>query len=914
MARARSLWQGTRERDRVEAEMAEEFEHHIEMHAEHLEQQGVPPEEARRQARLDFGFVESTKAEARASRGLEGIDEMRFSWLDLKTGVRMLGKSPGLTLVAVFALAIGIPVGLAPSHLAQVVRAPLPEDPENRVRSLRYWNQRSTLLEEPTGWELDRWSAQLTSFETLGAARMALYNVGFSSTGGTSTDGAARWESFSGAEITASAFDLLGTRPLLGRTFDPTDHVLGSPHVVLVGHDLWQSHLGSDADVVDRTLWVGGVPHTVIGVLPRGFAFPMRQRLWLPMRDQPAARPGTGRELHLFGRLAPGATDATAQAELDAISQQLQAEYPETHTDLVAEVVPFPMGFLNLSRSGLQSEPGFYAFQVLGLILLVVACTNVAMLIFARAATRTRELAVRSALGASRARVITQMFAESAVLTAFAAGLGLVLAEWSLGRIFAFAVQSGATLPYWLDLGVTTRVVLWTLALGGLSAMIAGVAPAWSITQAPLVGHLGSAGSGGHAARFGRLSGALIAADVAIAVVVVVVAAGMSHRLVEAWGASDAVPLPAHELLSAEIRIPPPASADAKGVDAASARMHRRLLERLAEEPGVRAATAASALPRMDHPVRRVEVEGLELDPPGDARDEMGDDELRAWHRVRTSRVDLGYFDALEQNVLSGRSFGSADLEKSATSVLVDTLFVEHVLAGRGAVGHRIRFVPRRWSSLDEPTPWYEIVGVVPALGLNVVRPDGDPGVYLPAAPGTLQPFRVAVHTFGDPAGFAPRLRELLQEVEPRALLLDPKPLHRTVPRDWYFLAAVAGGLFLLVGILVALAASAVFAMITFTVAQRTREIGVRGALGAPRAAIIFLVLRRTTWQLLAGTAVGLPLAFGAVRQGFGLSGWGLAGLVSTGLVVIALVAALACTLPTLRALQIEPTSALRED
>ena len=307
---------------------------------------------------------------------------------------------------------------------------------------------------------------------------------------------------------------MLGVQPTVGRLLLPADEERGALPVVLVGEQIWRNRFGSDPQVVGRFVHVGGVPYTVVGVMPEEFRVP-------DARDALAADakgcfrgPFEASGVTMIGRLASGVTTDEAQAELALDGERLAHQYPDSHQHLEPEVVPFAMGFTNLSRAGLAAEPGFYFVQGLGLMLLLVTCLNVAMLIFARTATRWRELAVRGALGASRARVLSQMFAETLVLVAAASVLGLVATEWLLDRILPFAISGDVSLPYWLDLGVTWNVVAWTVGLGLLSAVIAGVAPGWNVTREQLSSRLASLGSGGADLHFGRLTGALIVADV----------------------------------------------------------------------------------------------------------------------------------------------------------------------------------------------------------------------------------------------------------------------------------------------------------------------------------------------------------------------------------------------------------------
>lgn len=418
------------------------------------------------------------------------------SWLDVKLGLRALVKRPGLTFAAVFALAVGIPVGMAPMHLADALRAPLPEDKGDRIRAIRYWNLETNRGQALSYFELSRWREELATFETVGALRSDAYTLSPEGASGVSVRG---------AEVTATTFGILGAVPLMGRTLGRADERPGAPDVVIVGYDLWQARLAGDPEVVGKTLRVGGVPRTVVGVMPQGFRFPAREQLWLPLREELAAEPGEGRGLHVFGRLTEGVAPETAQAEVTTAGRRMAMEFPVRNSRLRAEVVPFGVSAMNLPRGGSGALPGFFLFQVLCWVILLVSCANVAMLIFARTATRFRELAIRSALGAGRGRIVSQMFVESLVLTLSAAALGLAIYNWMLGRLLA-AVAAAEWLegiPYWFDLGVSVRTVAWALVFALLSAVAVGAVPALMVTGKRVQRSIQEAGTGRSRMRFG---------------------------------------------------------------------------------------------------------------------------------------------------------------------------------------------------------------------------------------------------------------------------------------------------------------------------------------------------------------------------------------------------------------------------
>lgn len=828
----------------------------------------------------------------RASRS-DGWAGARLSSQDARLGLRMLAKHPGLTLVTVFALAIGIPVGLAPTHLANALEAPLPVPEGGRILLLRYWNPVTSRPEPTTLDDLRRWRDVMTTFGTLGAARRASYNVG---------TGDQLAPPVRGAEVTASAFDILRVPPLLGRTLGAADETPGAPLVAVIGYDLWQSRLAGDPRTVGRQVRIGGVAHTVVGVMPRAFRFPVNQQLWLPLRHGGSAGAGGSRPLVVFGRLAEGAAAAAAQAQLAALGHRVALDVPEERAGLVPEVVPYSYWSATVMggpQGGIKATPEYYLSQALTLALLLVACVNVGMLIFARTAARSEELAVRTALGASRARIVSQIFTESLVLAGLSAGIGLVLIDRLPAFLIGLATQG--QMPFWIDLGVGRETVVWTLGLAVASAAVVGIVPALRVTGRSIQWNIQHARAGRSGFGFGTASSALIVADVAIAVATVGLAAGMSYQLGETRDGRVATGIEAAQVLAAELGFPP---TDRKDLRAAHAERRRALVARLESEPGVRGVAVASALPRMDHPVRTIEVE---RGAPADGTESR---------RVRVASVAPDFFATLGRPVLSGRGFDATDLRRGSTAVIVNTTFVATVLGGRNPIGTRLRFTGT--SGDGRPGPWHEVVGVVGPLGMHVLNPERDEGVYLPLEPGTT-PVHLAIHVAGtDPEAFAPRLRALAGEVDPTMSIGVPIALDKVLESDWYLMAGMALGGGALVFLLLALAASGIYAIMSFAVAARTRELGIRAALGASRTGIVLTVARRAVAQIALGALLGTPVA---VRIAFELlrdAGGGassaavIAVALAPGLVVMLVVSLIACTAPTLRALRVTPAEALR--
>jgi len=902
-ARARSLYRGVLHRDQLERDMREEFQHHIAERTDALVREGLSPEVARERARREFGHEGSHRAEAREAMGLETFAQLRFSWLDVKLGLRMLPKHPMLNLAAVFALAVGIPVGLAPSHLAQALKAPLPGDADDRVRAIRHWDPASSSVAPTWNDDFAFWSQSLRSFSALGAFRTASYNV-------ASADG--RAAAAEGAQLSASMFHLLGARPLLGRGLEPGDFETGAPDVVVIGHGLWSSRFGRDAAVVGRSVRIGRTLHTVVGVMPEGFAFPTSEMLWLPLRLASIGGEGQRMRLQVVGRLADGVSAGQAQAELSSLalpppSTASSANEAGERTRLRSEVVPFGLLYMGLPAGGLASLPEYRFVQAMMFVLLLVACGNVAMLVFARTATRLQELAIRTALGASRARIVSQVFVETLLLAVIAAGVGVLSINWALNHVNIAGLAGASALPYWLSLDVTVETALTAVALAAVSATVAGVIPAIVLSGRAISQSI----RGGTRMRFGRLTGSLVVADIAVSVAAVGMALAVTRHATNLQSADRATGIPAAEYLAVELRLPDGemSFADARGRDGAAERRRaqlaaaqRELVDALERQPGIRRVAVGDVLPRMEHRSRPYEVDGVER---------AADAPLR-WTRL--AHVDVDFMRALGTPILSGRDFVRADVEHDRRVAIVNHAFVEHALDGRDPIGQRVRF-PNLGT-----TEWHEIVGVVGPLGVNVLNPERGEAVYLPAAPGTINPMQVAIHAAVPPASLTPRVRELATAADAELVMGRALVLSDVRQGDWYLVMGLAAGLAALVGVLLALATSGLYAILSLSVSERTREIGIRAALGASRQGLLLTILRRSLLQIGLGALIGLPLAARAVFELTGTPGG--SGSVTQSIVialglsmaVVVLVALSSCLAPTRRILSIEASEAMHAE
>ena len=917
ISRLRSLWHGLRARAIVEKDMSDEFAAHLELRASDLVRQGVPPDEAIRRARLDFGSSEQFKDEGRAARGLRSVDDLRFSWLDFKLGFRMLVKYPVLTLVAGFAMAFAIWVGVgAFEFLNQVVnpRVPLPQG--DRLVAIRNWDVKANGDEPRALYDYAEWKRQLRKVEEFGAWREMDRNLVLSDGMGEPVDH---------VEMSATGFRLAGVPALLGRTLIDSDEAPDAPAVLVIGHDLWQTRFGSDSAIIGRTVTLGAEPVEIVGVMPEGFAFPVAHNAWRPFRlDASDYEPREGPGVNVFARLAPGARLAEAQREIALLGQRAATAYPETHEFLRPQVVPYASSFINID--GWESIALVMSGNLLLVLLLLLICSNVALLLFARAATREGEIIVRSALGASRRRIVIQLFSEALVLGGVAAVVGLGAASygirWGL-RLVEGELMDGGRMPFWFDGTLSATTIAYAILLAVLTAVVTGVIPAMRITRD--LGHrLREVTAGGGGIKFGGIWTAIIVAQVAITVVFPSVAffVGQDVTKIRTYDLG----FDSGEFLSFELqmdRVAPGDTAYASFV-ARFEGASRTLEHRLAAMPRVRGVTVANNLPRVYHGWNQIEVDGESVAP---------EDSSRA-HRGASANVDPDYFEVLGTPLLAGRSFNSGDVAPGALTVIVNKPFADAVFGGRNAIGRRLRYVAREphrpdVAQANQPAlsrtpiadgPWYEIVGVSRDLGTTSGY--GRLGIYHPIARSQQYPVRFVVRVAGNPDDIISEVRKLGAQVDPSLRISAPMSLTDVVNDEIRFYGFWLGLVKTVSIVALLLSLAGIYAVTSYVVSRRTREIGVRVALGASGRQIITSILRRPLLQVGLGILIGTivtSIMSGAVAIDTVRTAPTVGVLMRLGAVVLygsfmLAVCLLACVVPTRRALSVQPTDALRTD
>ena len=819
------------------------------------------------------------------------------STLDIKLGARILAKSPGLSLVGGLGIAVAVALGVAGYAVVNSYFFPVvPLNEGDRLVSLAKFDPRTQREDDRLLHDFLTWRRELRSVTDVGAFRTIRRNLVSESGQG---------EPIRLAEMTASGFRAARVPPLLGRVLIESDEQPGAPTVVVIGYDVWQSRFARDRSIIGRQIRIGRETHTIVGVMPKGFSFPVSHEYWVPLRIDPRAvvAPGTGPSLNVFGRLAAGVTKETAEAELKVVTRRLSAGGPPELIALQPRVLPYTEVFLHGEQGGSNDTMAVLRFMLT--LFLIVVALNVAVLVYARTVMRTGEIAVRTALGATRARIVTQLFAEAFVLSGLSSLVGLGVVAIGLRMFDAALVDMlDGDVPFWMHSGISLGTILYTVALAVLAALIIGVFPALRATGAKLRGAMGSLGSGAKA-QLGATWTVLIVAQVAITVAVLPAALLKEWEMVQAG--SQAQGFAANQYVATQFVVErdAEASANAGESDAAAAdsthAIMQRFIARLAIEPGIVGETVTSNAP-WDGATATLEADGAVLDAK----------------RATVMTVDTSFFTLFGARMMRGRAFTASDvpLRDANRPVVVNRSFVDEVLGGGEPVGRRVRYQ----SFTKEPQPWMTIAGVVEDFppGIRSASESTKRGarMYRLAMPGELDDALLTVRLRGQSAEtFMPTLRRIATSVDPMLQLSHMSSLdamYRDYAKGAEQLALVGA---LVTGVVILLSAAGIHAMMSFAVNQRRREIGIRTALGAPAHRVLKSVLARAIRQLAVGAGIGLVVAI-AIDRGSGgtlMSGTGLVLFPAT-VALMLVVGLLAATGPARRGLRVQPTEALRAE
>jgi putative ABC transport system permease protein len=812
-------------------------------------------------------------------------------WLDVKLGIRMLIKYPGLALVggAGIAVAVAIAVGGFSIIYGSFLVSSLPLDEGDRIVSIEIWDAAAGKPEVRSLYEYGVWRDGLKSVQEISAFRTLSPNL---------IAPGAQPESVYVAAMSASGFRLARVRPLMGRYLEEEDEREGAPSVVVISENVWRNRLAGDPAILGRTIQLGATSYSIIGVMPGGFAFPVNHHFWVPLRaGLTAPEPLTGPALFVFGRLAPGATLESAQAELTAIARRTALAFPKIYAQLRPQVLPYAHPLVDIHTA--QDVTGILVMQGLFVSLLVLVCLNVAILVYTRTATRQAEIGLRTALGASRGRIVSQLFIEAFVLSAVAASAGVAIAALGIRQLAAATRQ--IELPFWMAFRLLPEAVLYAVGLSVFAAAIVGIVPALQATRRNVQTGLRVLGAGGM--QLGKIWTILIIAQVSFAV------AFLPPAVSSAWeDTQDGIAglgFAAEEFLSAQLGMDsgPGTGATADGGMQEFTRRfavgQTELMRRLEAEASVSSVTFAMANPG-NEPSAQIEAEGVAL-----------------VHAVRFNRVDVNFFRVFEVPLLGGRGLGPADIPLAGGgAVVVNQPFAQQIFGGN-ALGRRIRYVDRSRDAAG-PGPWHEIVGIVSDFPTGVTQGMRDPNrakVYHAAAAGQLEPAAIAIQTRGRaPSAFTQRLQEIAVAVDPNLHLRDIRTLDEVL-RSEQWISRMQAAVFVAVTLSVLMLSSAgIYALMSFTVSQRRKEIGIRMALGADSRRIVASIFSRALLQLAAGAGLGATLGVALERASGGnlMRGNAAVGLSAVGLVIMT-VGFLAALGPARRSLRIEPTEALRE-
>ncbi len=875
----------------MDRDFAEEMAAHLEMAAEENVRKGMTPEQARRHAAIRLGGAASLQSRHRDARSLPMLEDLVQ---DLRFASRLLIKDRWFSAAAIAAIALGIGANTLGFTIinAAFIRGFNFERAEEVVAIS--WRPARGIRMPSSVLDLEDWRSQSRSFSAIGASTFGAINI---------SDDHAAPEQTQGARVTSNFFDVLRQRPLLGRAFAPGEDQPRAAPVVIIGYEIWTNRFNRDPDVVGRILRINGSPATIIGVMPEGMKFPENSgsELWVPFIPSDAQMTREARVLSVFGRLNGGVTRAQAATEIDGIAQRIIKANPALPKSVRGgQVETLVQRFL-----GGAAPRMFITIMGAVIFVLLIACANVANLLLSRAMYRSREVAIRYSLGATRWRIVRQLLLESVMLSSLGGVAGLAIAAFGL-RAFDAAVHSTGA-PYWLHFTIDYRVLFYVSGICVATGVLFGLAPALQVSRENTQDTLkdGARGSAGNR-RAGRLGNVMVVAELALTLVLLC-GAGLMLRSFMALYAVE-LGFPVDGLTRMRMQLPP---AKYPTVEARR-QFHEQLLQSVEAIPGIQAAAFATAVPPLRQEEWRFEVDGRRYDENGP----------RPW--TGTLSVSPGYFAVLGVFIQRGRALSDADGAPGAENIVVSQVFASRHFAGEDPIGQRIRFMPRDDSGALAgedaafAAPWRTIVGVsAPFLQGDASEAFRSPAVYVPLRQSAPRTASLIVRS-SLPAGSvmtavqaAVRALDADQPVFPIETIANVVANERSI---WKVFAALFA---VLASIGLVLSAVGIYGVMAYAVTQRTQEIGVRMAIGARRWDVSWMFLRKGLVQLGIALAVGLPAAFGLgmlarfqlvdIEPGDPVTMIGIT-------IVVATVALIACILPARRAARVDPMIALRSE
>jgi putative ABC transport system permease protein len=876
-----------------EAEIIEELSQHLEDLYEQRVAGGATQEEAYRTSlheltegdalAQELGRVERpVGAEPVVPGAWRRTNMLSGIWQDLHYGLRTLAKNPAFTAVALVALTLGIGANTAIfSVINTILLRPLPyKDPD---RLVVVWEDRSKNgfpRDTPAAGNFNDWREQNQVFEGMAA----IANLSFNLTG------TGEPERIDGRRVSANLFPLLGIEPQLGRAFLPEEDQPGVGRVVIMSHGLWQRRFGGDPSVVGRALTLNGQSHTVVGVMPPHFQFPtMEDELWVPIAFTQAEAANRGRHfLQVFARLKPGVTLEQAQAEMETIAARLQQQYPDSNTNIGAAVVPLHEQFVGNMKPALLILLGAVGF------VLLVACANVANLLLARAAARQKEIALRVALGASRARLLRQFLTESVLLGLLGGGLGLLLALWGVNLLGAFIPDEVAQAR---SVTLDGRVLGFTLLVSVLTGLIFGLAPAVQAVRFNLNEILKEGGRESAAGRRGnRLRSLLVIAEVAVSLVLLIGAGLLINSFLRLRSVDPG--FRTDNLLTMRVVLPQQKYPE----HAQRTAFYTEMLGRIEALPGVKSAAVTTNLP--------LTFKGNSIGVSVEGKPDPGPDQQRS---VVTRVVSPQYFRAMGIALMQGRQFGREDRAGTPPVAVINETMARRFWPGEDPLGKRL--TPGEANSTD-PNDWITVVGVARDVRQFELEAEPKPQMYLSYEQTEyFQPGDLVVSTEVEPLSLAGAVRQAVWSVDRDQPVSDIRTmediLSTSLARQRFSTLLLA--LFAVVAL--ALAAVGVYGVMSYTIVQRTHEIGIRLALGAQGRDVLRLAVGQALRLVCAGAVVGLlgALALTRVMSSllYGVSATDPATLAAISAVLVG-VGLLAGYIPARRATKVDPMIALR--
>lgn len=877
IARLRSVCRNLFQSRSVELDLDEEVQAYAAMLRDEKMESGLSALEARRAAAIELGGLEQVKTHVREIRA----GALLRAWnQDVRVAFRAMRKNPGFTATAVAALALGIGANTAIfSVVYGVLLRPLPYPHAGRVALVhaRFSPQNAELGTMSIADYLD-WKSQNRAFED-----PQLYtHSGFR----YDLTGPGEAEQVAGCGVTAGFFSALGAVPLLGRTFQPGDDRAGAQHLVVLSEALWRRHYGASPQVVGRVIAMNGEATTIIGVMQPGFRFPADSELWTNLRIAQPSRRGPFPYIGL-GRLRPGITIEQAQAETNTIGAHIERQNPASYKHLTLPVVPLREAIVGKVR------PALLAMFAAVVFVLLIAAIDVASLLLARSNKREREMAIRASLGATRARIIGQLLTESSLLALLGGILGLALAYAGIHLLRSW---NPGNLPRVEDIHLDLRVLAFTFVTSGLAGVLVGLVPAFRTARPDLAAPLKDGGRGlaGSASRRRSLAG-LVIAEISLSVVLLAGAGLLLRSFLTIEGVDAGFHAPKREVLT--LRISATTNKYQKESDGIA--FQERLIEAVRGLPGVEGVAVSDSLP----PDQQADYDTFQLE--GQVWTEA------SFPAVTVTDASADYFRVLGIPLLQGRSFDRRDTLEGPLSVVISESLARQYFRHQNPIGRRMAE-----SGPNLHNPWRTIVGVVGDVKYTGLDEDSAVAYYLPATQSfTARAFLLVRSPLA--ASIAPQVRRRIRETDPDVTMAGVGLMDDVVsdsvagPRFRAYLIASFAGLAL------ALTAIGLFGVLSFSVAQRTAEIGIRAAMGASPVNIMRMVAREGLLLTLAGLTAGIAIALALTHLIsallFGVSATDFATFAGVS-ALLGVVALLASLVPALRAMRVDPIVALRSE